>query len=136
MFSNFLQKIKSLQLPTGEFAIFGSGPMAAHGIRESSDADIIVSEKLFEEYKQKTGWVYKSFERDDRHIEMIEKDKIEFYKNWGPGKWDIAKLIQNSEIINDLPFVELDKVLRWKKISGREKDKKDIFLIKEYLKNN
>ncbi len=136
MFSSFLQKIKNLQLPAGEFAIFGGGPLAVRNIRESHDADLIVSEKLFGEYKQKLGWKYKSFERDGRYVEMIEKDEIEFYKDWGPGKWDIAKLIQESEIINGLPFVKLAEVLKWKKISDREKDKKDILFIENYLQNN
>ena len=136
MFSDFLQKIKDLRLSKGEFAIFGSGPLAIRGIRDSRDADLIVSEKLFQEYRKKVGWKYKDFKRDDRYIEMIEKDGVEFYKNWGPGEWDIAKLIQESEIINDLPFVKLDEVLCWKKLSGREKDNKDIVLIEDYLKNN
>ena len=136
MFSNFLQKIKDLQLPAGEFAIFGSGPLAVRNIRESHDADLIVFEKLFEEYKQKSDWKYKGFERDGRYVEMIEKDEVEFYKDWRPGEWNIAKLIQESEIINGLPFVKLDEVLKWKKISNREKDKKDILLIEKYLQNN
>jgi hypothetical protein len=43
-------------------------------------------------------------------------------------------LINESEIIDDLPFVKLKEVLKWKKMRNKEKDKKDIELIKKFLK--
>jgi len=51
---------------------------------------------------------------------------------WRAG--DIKKLIAEAEIIDDLPFVKLEDVLKWKKLCNRgEKDKRDIELIENYL---
>lgn len=134
-FLKYIQKIKKMKLPKGEYAIFGSGPLAIKGIRDSRDVDIIVSDDLFKSYETKPGWKVKKFERGGRDIEMLEKDSIEFYRNWGPGNWDIKQLIRESEIIDDLPFVKLEEVIRWKKISGREKDLNDIKLINKFLQS-
>ena len=42
-------------------------------------------------------------------------------------------LINNAVIIGDVPFVQLDELLKWKKAAAREKDLKDIVLIEKFL---
>lgn len=44
----YLDELRSLNLPEGKFAIFGSGPIAVRGIRESEDLDIIVKQDLWD----------------------------------------------------------------------------------------
>ena len=127
------EKILKLNLPKGGYAIFGSGPMAIRGLRPSRDIDIIVTNDVFEKYKKGEEWKLVKFERDGRKIEMLEKDDFELYPTWGPGDWDIEKLVEEAEIIDGLPFVRLEAVLKWKKISARKKDREDVKLIKEYL---
>ena len=128
--------MKNLELPEGQYAIFGSAPMGIRGLRECRDLDVIVTEEIFEDYKGKFGWELKKFERDGRHVEMVEKNNIEFYKDWGPGDWNVKELIKDAEVINDLPFVKLEQVIKWKKISAREKDLADVQLIQNFLEKN
>ncbi|PIZ55932.1 hypothetical protein COY23_03855 [bacterium (Candidatus Torokbacteria) CG_4_10_14_0_2_um_filter_35_8] len=135
-FSLFLNQLKKLNLPKGKYAIFGSGPLGIRNIRDAHDLDLIVGEELFNKYKGMPCWEFKSFERDGRYVEMIENSGIEFYKNWGPGNWDTRKLINEAEFIDNLPFVRLEEVKKWKKISGREKDLKDVKLIEKYLQKS
>ena len=127
------QKVKDLNLPLGEYAIFGSGPMGIRGIREMNDIDIIVTQKLWNIFTGNSEWELRqgngSYGLANRHL------GIETWKDWGPG-WDVEKLIQEAEIINDLPFVKLEKMIKWKKISGRDKDLKDLELIKDWKKQN
>lgn len=128
----FLGKLKELNLPKGKFAIFGGGPMCVRGLRECRDLDVIVTERLFNNLKEKKGLQLKK----EEFCDYLEKDGVEFYKDWGPGEWDIEKLIQGAEIIDDLPFIGLEQVLKWKKINKRDKDIEDIKLIEEYLNKN
>ncbi len=44
-----LTELKTLNLPLGHFAIFGSAPLAIRGLRDSHDLDIIVSDELYED---------------------------------------------------------------------------------------
>jgi len=133
MSKNLFEKVKKLNLPKGEYAIFASGPLGIRNIRECRDIDLIVTEDLFEKLNNNPDWKYGDFERDGRIFPHLEKEEIEAYKTWGPEEWDIMKLIKEAEIIDDLPFVRLEEVLKWKKISGRDKDIEDVKLIEDYL---
>jgi hypothetical protein len=42
-------------------------------------------------------------------------------------------LIRNAEIIDGVPFIKLDELIKFKKALGRDKDKKDVELIEQYL---
>jgi len=126
----FLKKLKDLNLPKGKFAIFGSGPMGIRGLKEIGDLDVIVTEDIFDDFAKRPDF---KLGQKKSNNEYLEKDGIEFYKNWHPGDWDINKLIQDAEIINDWPFVRLEEVLKWKKLKMRDKDIKDIELIENYL---
>jgi len=126
------QKIKKLNLPIGEYALFGSAPMAVRELKEAEDIDIIASEKLWRELSQKEEWGKKLSKYGD---EYFFDDKIEIYKNWRPGDWDINELIGTAEIIDGLPFVGLENIIKWKKIYGREKDLRDIEIIENFLRN-
>jgi hypothetical protein len=130
-----LKKLKELNLPKGRFVIFGSGPMGIRGLKEPHDLDVIVTEDIFNDFKERSDFKGFKLGKKKSNNEYLEKDGIELYKNWHPGEWDINKLIQEAEIIDDLPFVRLEEVLKWKKLKGRDKDVKDIESIENFIKN-
>ena len=45
-FKKQLAELKKLNLPNDKYAVFGSGPLAIYGIRDSEDIDIIVKSEL------------------------------------------------------------------------------------------
>jgi hypothetical protein len=124
------KKLKEMNLPKGKFVIFGSGPMGIRGLKEIGDLDVIVTEDIFDDFAKRPDF---NLGKKKSNNEYLERDGIEFYKNWHPGDWDINKLIQEAEIIDDLPFVKLEDVLKWKKSKMREKDIKDIESIENYF---
>jgi tRNA A-37 threonylcarbamoyl transferase component Bud32 len=122
-FKELLKELKKLNLPTEEYALFGSGLLAIYGIRDSKDIDIIVKQKLWNDLEKKYPL---------ENEKLIKIGNIEIYKNWLPWFSNVENLIDNSEIFNKIRFVKLDYVLSWKRALGREKDKKDVQLIEEY----
>ena len=38
----YIDELKALKLPVGQYAIFGSGPLAIRNLKAASDIDIIV----------------------------------------------------------------------------------------------
>lgn len=127
------EELKSINLPAGNLAVFGSGPMCVRGLRECQDLDVIVTEKVFNEYLQNLDWELK--EHNNSKYLKNKNLEIELWKNWALGDWNIQELIKDSEVINGIPFVKLEYVLKWKKINNLEKDLKDIKIIEDYLKN-
>ena len=128
---DLFKKVKELNLPIGRYALFGSAPMAARGLKEADDIDIIASEDLWNEFSQKEEWCKGM---SNCGSEYLANGQIEFYKNWRPGDWDTDELIKTAEIIGGLPFVSLENVVKWKKVYGREKDLRDIEIIEEFLR--
>lgn len=124
------QSVTDLHLPLGTFALFGSAPLGVRGLRECRDIDVIVTEELWNEQKNK-GW--ETVTMPHGSIGLV-KGEIELWKNWYPGDWDVPKLIREAEMIAGLPFVRLEEVLKWKKLMNREKDLKDIEAINAFLK--
>ncbi|KKQ34417.1 MAG: hypothetical protein US52_C0060G0006 [candidate division WS6 bacterium GW2011_GWA2_37_6] len=124
---NYIEELKKLHLPEGQYAIFGSGPLAIRNIRASHDIDIIVTKKLWKKLIEKYNTKIQS---DPVSIKI---GNIEIFYNWMELTDKIEEMINTAEIINELPFVQLKYVLEWKESMGREKDKKDIELINKYL---
>jgi len=133
MFVKLLSDVKSLNLPLGQYALFGSAPLLVRNLREAShDIDIVVKQDLWDEYFPKEEWETKYMRENDPYIEW-RGHSIEFWKTWGPGDWDVEDIIDKAEIIDGVPYVQLETVLNWKKMCGRPKDLKDVELITAFL---
>lgn len=127
-----LKQVAGLDLPLGEYTIFGSGPLFVRGLKnEIGDFDLLVTQKIWNEFKNTAGWRQKVAPQGGKYL---VKGDVELYKDWKPGRWNVRRLILQSDIIEGLPFVKLSEVLRWKKVYNRRKDQKDIQLILAYLK--
>ena len=129
---DLFRRIKELNLTLGKYALFGSAPICIRGWKDlNHDLDVIVWEDIFEEYKIKPGW---EIRRMDHGSEYLWNDELELWKDWKPGIWDIKELTKNAEIIDGLPFVRLEHVLKWKKLNGRQKDLKDVEIIEKNIR--
>jgi len=129
---NLFNKVKDLKLPLGKYALFGSAPLGVRGLKECSDVDLIVTEDLWQKYKDKPGWKYKITEKGVEHIEVDDGD-IEIWHDWRPWYQDVTLFIDSAEMINGLPFVKLEYLIEWKKKFGREKDLKDLKAVEKFL---
>lgn len=124
-----LNRVRELNIPLGSYAIFGSGPLCIRGFKEFRDIDVITKQDLYK--KLKNRYPKNIIIKDNRKFIFI--DGLEIISGWGPGKWDISALIDDSEIISSLPFVKLKHVLKWKKTRNLQKDREHIKLIKENI---
>jgi len=127
----FLDELKTLDLPSGQYAIMGSGPLAIRNLREANDLDLIVKQELWDKLAQKYPIQTKETIRGT--VISIVIGNIEVYKYWLNLTPKINEMIDTAEIINGLPFVKLEYVIAWKKFMGRDKDKNDLKLIETYL---
>jgi hypothetical protein len=130
---NFIDELKALNLPAGQYAIFGSGPLAIRNLRDAGDIDIIVLPKLWDKLAKKYPLHHKGTVKGS--VTSMAVGNIEIYKDWLNLTPIVPELIETAETINDLPFVQLKYVIEWKTYMGRDKDKNDLKLIDEYYKS-
>lgn len=117
-------------LPPDDYAIFGSGPMMAHGLKEANDLDLIARGMAWE-----LAWELgeQQHTADGSPKAVFGGGKIEVFRKWAPGNWSPPALIDGAETIDGIRFVTLENVLKWKRLSNRPKDKEHVKLIEDYL---
>lgn len=128
--------LQSLPLEPGEYAIFGSGIMFALGIRplaELHDLDIVVSKSGWEKVKILGKTFYDPVWKCN-WLKLFD-EQIELFDGWGPGEWNVTGLISEAEIVDGFPFVNIENVIKWKKVMGREKDMRHIEIMEEYFEH-
>lgn len=131
---DIFKKLKELNLPLGEYVLVGSAPLAARGIREAGDLDIAVTPKLLKKLIDS-----KKYQKVEKYGKLfLEADNIEIIPqlDWGAYSTTTEEAIKTADIINDYPFLNITETIKFKKALGREKDFKDIELLKDYQKND
>ncbi len=113
--------LNSLNLPQNEFAIFGSGPLIIRNIiAAANDLDIICRGSAWETVQQLGTMEY--LDNYDVTVVTMCDGRLSFGTSWGIGDFDIDELIDSAEIIEGLPFVRLQHVVRYKLQRASDKD--------------
>lgn len=128
---HLIEIVRKLELPAGDWAVFGSCPMAIRGLKDHChDLDIIARGAAWEKALT-LGDVVQAPMRD--HVVRLHDNSIEIFDGWKPGDWDIDALIDSAELIDGIPYVQLDEVLKWKKRMLRNSDVRDIKVLEQHL---
>lgn len=127
-----LDSIKFLGLPIWKYAICGSWILSVLWIRESDDIDILVSDDLFEILMQKYPKRQAQATTSKDLCLVFKDEKIEIVKEWLFMRWRKEEIIKTADTINWFPFMNLEYLKERKSKMWRDKDKKDLELIKNY----
>ncbi|MGI9235885.1 MAG: hypothetical protein ACR2QZ_00720 [Woeseiaceae bacterium] len=84
------------------------------------DLDVICREEVWNIVRQIGSIEYLS-EYDVSVVKMAD-GAMTFGTKWAIGNFDIDELIATAEIIDTLPFVRVEHVIRYKNIRSSEKD--------------
>lgn len=125
--------LRSLHLPTSDYAVFGSGPLIVRGIIEATnDLDVISRGRAWERALRVGQLVSLP---DGAKIMSCFEGAVTIGKSWAYGDFDIDELIDTAEIIDGLPFVRLEHVVRYKEIAARPKDLTHLELLAEHQRD-
>ena len=131
---NILNKLRELDLTPNEYVVVGAGILEVLGIRDSGDIDIAVTKNLFNKLQQ-TG----DYEEEERFGRVfLKKEGVDVIPqlDWDKYKTTTEEAIASAVIIDGFYFMNLDELCKFKIALGRDKDFKDIELIKEYQEKN
>lgn len=118
--SHLFDQLRSLELPTGHFAVFGSGPLIARGIVEATnDLDVICRGPAWQTVAAMAE--VDEFEDGTPRVALFD-GLLTFGITWRYGHFDVGELIDSAEVLAGLPFVRLEHVEAYKLAAGRAKD--------------
>lgn len=133
---NTVAKVKNLNLPRGQYIVVGGSCLAAHGLRETRDLDIVVTLPLFEALREQ-GWKLDPVYEQKWNRKRLKKEDVEIYPDMlleKEGRFcGVIEMIQGAEIIDGVAFLSLHELRKFKCDSNREKDIRDVMLIDEFF---
>jgi hypothetical protein len=113
MNDSLFERLRELDLPTQDYAIFGSGPLVIrHIVPTCNDLDIICRGEVWEIVKRRGQ--LKVLPEYDVTVASFFDGAITFGTKWGIGNFVTDELIDSAEMIDSLPFVRLDYVVEYK----------------------
>ena len=108
----------------GTMPSLGVGRSLFGGIIEATnDLDIICRGQAWERVRQ-VGEI-SSFDDENECVNLLE-GRITFGITWKYGDFDLDELIDTAEIIDGLPFVQLEPVIAYKQAADRPKDREHL----------
>jgi hypothetical protein len=126
--------LRSLELPLGDYAVFGSGPLIIRGIVEATnDLDVISRGRAWEQALSRGNLV--SLPDGDEIVSCFE-GAVTVGRSWAYGDFDIDELINTADVIDGIPFVRLEHVVRYKEIAARQKDLTHLGLLADHQRNH
>jgi len=118
--------LRSLCLPKGDYAVFGSGPLLVRGIiGRAGDLDVLCRGAAWEA-AQRLGPV---IEQHGVPVVSAFAGLVTLGSRWGIGTFDIDQLIGTAEMVDGLPFVRLEHVVAYKRLADRPKDREHLRLL-------
>ena len=120
--SQIIEILQSLPFSKTDYWITSGAAMVIYGFKETTrDIDLGCSSVLADQL-QSMGYLTKILDDNTRHI--IYSPEIEFFENWIEG---------SLNTIDEMQIVSVDGLIKMKLALGRDKDLKDIEIIKSFL---
>jgi hypothetical protein len=116
-----LDLLRSVGLPRGDYAVFGSGPLLVRGIiDDAADLDVIARGAAWD-HVTATGQLIHLHDHDVTVASFFD-GAITVGNRWAIGDFSVGELIDSADTIEGIPFVRLEHVRAYKRIAGRHKD--------------
>jgi hypothetical protein len=128
--------INLLNLPKGEWVVFGGACLTARGLRNTTDLELFVTDRLYREFKNR-GWEEKiTGSTESRYVTKTHRGvPVLAFVTCGSEQWrpNVKEYLKNPEVIDNTPFMPLREMYAWKAATARSKDIEDLVLIDAYL---
>ena len=123
--AEIIKELEAFPYSREDYWVLTGGAMVLYGIKEkTSDIDLGCNRKMADILEQ-DGFSFKITESGNRHFKY--SDHIEIFENW---------INDTVTQVEGIPVITLAGLIDMKKELGREKDHKDIELIRGYLRHN
>src|SRR5436305_11362152 len=131
--NRLIRQVLDLRMPSDDYALAGSAPLYAHGLRSRlGDIDVVARGAAWD--------IARTFDKPTRapsgigRVVRIGDGEIEIFDRWLAPEWPIDSLIDEAEVIDGIRFVSLRDSLAWKRYLNRAKDVADIRLLEAYFR--
>lgn len=134
--NDFIARVRATGLPIEKLVVVGSGLLEVLHLRKAQDIDISVAADVFEALATNTdftpdndlGVLHYRFKHDNVEVWPFLADRV------SDTPFVYRTVLENSQIIDGVRFITPRFLLMWKRRANRPKDKNDITLLEEYIR--
>lgn len=127
-----IDRLRSLGLPDGDWALHGSGPLLLRGwVEDVGDLDVVCRGPAWHRATQ-VGEVG-ILRPDGVEIVNVDGGAITIGRSWRYGDTPVDEYIDTAEEIVGIPCVRLEHIVAYKRIADRPKDREHLRVIAEQL---
>ena len=127
----FFRELLSLQMPVGDFAVGGSGPLFARGwIADPSDLDIVARGSAWR-IAASRGPILPAPYSSARRVRLFDGD-LDVFDDWFPEIGSVDELIDGADVLGGLRFIALDAVVLTKRMMGRDRDRAHLDVLRAH----
>jgi hypothetical protein len=125
--SEIFATLEALALPASDYVVVGGAAMCVRGLRDTDDIDLVVTAELFGSLLQ-AGWCAKVRPNGKPGL---RSGNVEAYLdvNTATVQKSTSWLLEHSEPIRGVRFVDLETLQSWKRSYGRDRDLRDVAII-------
>ena len=120
--------LRALDLPMGDYAVFGSGPLIVRGVVDADNDLDVVSRGDAWDRARLLGEIV-TLPEHGVDVASFADGAVTVGESWAYGDIDIDEVIDTAETIDGLPFARLEFVVRYKQAAGRPKDLEHLRLL-------
>lgn len=122
-----IERVKALKLPADQAIVVGGGVMEMLNLRDTTDIDIVVSDSLFDTYKDEPDWTEYTLTTGKL---VLSNDGINMMRSWIGRSY--ASLKKSAQMHQGVQFMSVQDLILCKQHLGRQKDLSDIQMLKAY----
>ena len=122
--NDIIEKLEMFPYDSKDYWVITGAAMVLYGIRElTHDIDMGCTLEMADRLEEE-GYLYKYTSDGNRHFKIGED--IEVFENW---------LFDEVVSVKGIPVISVKGLKEMKQRLGREKDKRDLQLIEEYMRS-
>ena len=123
-----IERLRTLALPAGDWALSGSGPLLLRGwIDEVGDLDVVCRGAAWDRACG-IGEIG-TLQPDGVEIVAVDGGAITIGRSWRYGDTPVGDLIDGAEDIEGIPCVRLEHIITYKQVADRPKDRAHLAVI-------
>lgn len=126
-----VEMMQRLKLPKDSYVVIGGAVLEALDLRQTHDVDVVVSDAVYREYRDKHRW--QEYVQDNGK-KILSHNGYNLMHTWM--SLNLKRLKRHAFMVDGVPMMGVNDLIEAKRRLGRRKDASDVALLLEYQQSH
>lgn len=126
-----VERVRRLEIAKRDYVLVGSGVLDVLGLRSATDIDLVVTDEVYESFRQKHGW-HEFAQVNGKKV--LSHEGRNLMTAWAGSQF--KQLREDTSVVDGVKIMSLKKLIEGKIQLGRRKDISDVALLRRYIREH